>query len=141
MPIAIITKEYYQENTTMSTNEFVVTLLGIAVSIAFVFFLKLKTKIDEIGVHYQFFPFHFSMKTIRWQEIKKANIRTYDPIGEYGGWGLKGGALWNKSKGKAITISGDIGIQLELKNNKKLLIGTQKKEDAFRVLEVYKNSK
>ncbi|APY09596.1 hypothetical protein BWZ20_04820 [Winogradskyella sp. J14-2] len=89
-------------------------------------------------MYYKFFPFQFKSKLIEWQEINKAYVRNYDAITEFGGWGLKGGALWNKSKGRAINVSGDIGIQLQLKNGKKLLIGTQKKEEAMRVLEAYK---
>ena len=69
-------------------------------------------------------------------EINSAIIRNYDPIGDYGGWGIKGGLLWGK-KGKSVTISGDIGIQLKLKNGKLLLIGTQKKSEASKVLENY----
>ncbi|RCS28324.1 hypothetical protein DUT90_01480 [Polaribacter sp. WD7] len=88
-------------------------------------------------MHYQFFPFHFSLKTILWQDITKAYVRTYDPIGEFGGWGLKGGALWNSGKGKAINVKGDIGIQLLLKNGKKLLIGTQKENQAQQILQKY----
>lgn len=137
VPIGIICKEYFKEDTTMTTNEFVLTNLGILISISFIFLFKLTTRIDEKGIHYQFFPFHFKLRLISWNEISKATIRTYDPIGDYGGWGLKGGSLWNKSKGKAINVSGDIGIQLELVNGKKLLIGTQKKEEAKRVLETY----
>ncbi|MBL86550.1 MAG: hypothetical protein CMO82_07820 [Winogradskyella sp.] len=89
-------------------------------------------------MRYKFFPFQLKFKLLPWNEIKTANVRTYDAITEFGGWGLKGGALWNKSKGRAINVSGDIGIQLQLKNGKKLLIGTQKKEEAIRVLEAYK---
>ena len=40
---------------------------------------------------------------------------------------------------KAINVSGDIGIQLELKNGKKLLIGTQKEAEAKSVLQTYQN--
>ncbi len=76
------------------------------------------------------------MKKIAWSEVSNAYVRNYDPIGEYGGWGLKGGSFWNKSKGKAITISGGVGIQLEFKNGKKLLIGTQKENDVKRVLQL-----
>ncbi|PWG05518.1 hypothetical protein DIS07_08650 [Polaribacter aquimarinus] len=90
-------------------------------------------------MHYQFFPFHFSFKTISWKEIKNAHVRNYDPIGEYGGWGLKGGFPFNKKKGKAINVKGDIGIQLELQNNKKILIGTQKEIEAKQVLKTYLN--
>ncbi|RNC85154.1 MAG: hypothetical protein ED556_10190 [Winogradskyella sp.] len=81
---------------------------------------------------------HLRFKIIKWSEIDKAYIRKYDALSEYGGWGLKGGALWNKAKGTAINISGDIGIQLELKNGKKLLIGTQQKDKSERTIETYK---
>ena len=139
VPIIIVTKEYLEENSKVTTNEFVLTLVGITVSIAFIFFFKLKTRIDEKGIHYQFSPFHLKMKIIKWKEIKKVHVRNYDPISEYGGWGLKGGSFWNKEKGKCVNISGDIGIQVEFKNGKKLLIGTQKKEDTTSVLKTYNN--
>ncbi|MFK8058720.1 MAG: hypothetical protein AB8B78_01390 [Polaribacter sp.] len=141
VPIAIIAQEYAKENSNITTNQFVLTLIGILASALIIFAFKLKTRIDEKGIHYQFFPFHFKLRVIRWSEIETASIRTYDPIGEYGGWGLKGGAFWNSGKGKAINVSGDVGIQLELKNSKKLLIGTQKKEEAINVLKTYLNKK
>jgi hypothetical protein len=141
VPIVIIINEYLDENTTMSSNEFILTLGGILVSVTFIFFFQLKTRIDEFGIHYQFFPFHLSMKTIHWKEINTATVRTYDPIGEFGGWGLKGGLFWDKSKGKCMNISGDIGIQLVFKDGKKLLIGTQKKEEATQVLKTYNTKK
>ncbi|WP_171032375.1 hypothetical protein [Polaribacter aestuariivivens] len=140
VPLYVMGKEFFNENSNMSSTEFIVTILAIAFSVGFIFLFKLKTRIDEVGIHYQFLPFHFSYKIIKWNEIEKATVRIYDPIGEYGGWGLKGGAFWNKGKGKCINVSGDIGIQLVLKNDKKLLIGTQKKEEATQVLKKYINN-
>ena len=135
VPVTLTTKEYLKENTTMSTTEYIFILLGIIFSIVFIFIFKLTTRIDEYGIHYQFFPFHLSMKKITWSEINKAYVRNYEPISEYGGWGLKN--LFWKKNGSAVNVSGDIGIQLELKNGKKLLIGTQKEQEAKRVLETY----
>tara|TARA_B110000091_G_scaffold212012_1_gene257778 strand:- start:182 stop:676 length:495 start_codon:yes stop_codon:yes gene_type:complete len=137
VPIALITNEYLKENTTLSTNEFAGTLIGVIAAVLLIFLFKLTTRIDEKGIHYQFFPFHFSIKTLLWSEIKKAAIRTYDPIGDYGGWGLR--YSFNKKKGNAVNVSGDIGIQLTLTNGKKLLIGTQEKEAVKRVLKTYKS--
>ncbi|WP_243765964.1 hypothetical protein [Polaribacter cellanae] len=128
VPVIIVFQEYLKDYTKMTTTSFVLTLTGILASALFIFAFKLKTKIDEQGIQYQFFPFHFKFRKIEWKEITSAKVRIYDPIGEYVGWGLKGGSLWNKKKGKCINVSGDIGIQLVLKNGKKLLIGTQKKK-------------
>jgi|TARA_B110000967_G_C18862615_1_gene550844 hypothetical protein len=104
-----------------------------------IFFMKLSTRIDEEGIQYQFYPFHFSMKKISWDKIEKVAVRTYLPMSEFGGWGLRGGFFFNKGKEKAVNISGNIGIQLILKSGKKLLIGTQKESEAKSVLETYKS--
>lgn len=139
VPIGVVVSEYQKDENAFSVEMLLVIILVILVPIAIIFLFKLNTRIDEQGIHYQFFPFHFSDRKISWNEISKAYVRTYDPIGEFGGWGLKGGNLFNKSNGKAINVSGDIGIQLELKNGKKLLIGTQKEAEAKSVLQTYQN--
>ena len=99
--------------------------------------LKLKTRVDEIGIHYQFYPFHFSFKKIRWTAIEKCYLRKYNAISEFGGWGLKF-SFFGKN-GKSFTTKGTIGLQLKLKNGKKILIGTQKKDELQRVLNTYQH--
>ena len=138
-PIAITIKEYTAENSTMTLKELLTTLLIVAISMSLIFLFKLKTRIDEDGIHYRFFPFHFSLKKIAWSEIEKATTRKYNAISEFGGWGLKGGLFWKKSNGIAYNVTGDIGVQLKLTNGKKILIGTQKREEADRVLKNYEH--
>lgn len=137
VPLVIIITSYIKNPDQYTALEFVFIILLILLASGFIFFFKLTTRIDENGIHYQFFPFHLKLKTILWQDIDKAYVRKYDALSEYGGWGLKGGALWNTSKGVAINVSGDIGIQLERKNGKKLLIGTQKEHDAKNIINTY----
>lgn len=139
VPIGIIFGTYVKNPDSYSTIELLAILSIIVLSTGLIFLFKLDTRIDETGIYYKFFPFHWSLKKINWDTISKVYVRTYDPLGDYGGWGLKGGSLWNKSKGKAISVSGDIGIQLELSNGKKLLIGTLKENEAKQVLETYKH--
>ena len=134
VPLAIILKEIDK----LSASEIIISIGTIILASGLIFLFKLSTRIDEKGIHYKFFPFHLKFKTVVWNDIENAYIRTYDAISEYGGWGVRGGALWYKAKGKAINISGNIGIQLELKDGKKLLIGTNKKEQAQDVLSTYK---
>lgn len=140
VPVVIIISQYFKDKASFPNLELVLEI-GLTVLFPLVIFLfKLYTRIDEQGVHYRFFPFHLKLKTIIWHEISKAYVRRYDAISEYDGWGLKGGFFWRKSKGIAINVSGDIGIQLELKNGKKILIGTQLENRAKQVLNHY-NSK
>lgn len=138
IPISIIVGQYIKEPSSFSSIELVLLISTLVLVAGIIFMFKLTSRIDEKGIHYKFFPFHWKFKTINWNEIDKAYIRNYDAISEYGGWGFKGGPLWKKSKGKAINVSGDIGIQIELANGKKLLIGTQKKNEAESVLATYK---
>lgn len=116
-------------------NLFYVSIMSVGSLSAFLLILRLYTRIDSEGVHYRFFPFHFRWRTISWAEISKKEIRQYSPWSEYGGWGMR----WGKS-GWAYTISGKSGLQLILKNNKKLLIGTSNPEAVSNVINHYKNN-
>lgn len=137
--IVIITRDWIQatdDNTDVKIGFFVV-IGSIILVYGLIFSFKLRTRIDEKGIHYRFMPFHLSIKLIEWDELNNAYVRKYDPISEFGGWGMKGGLLWKKSKGVAFNVKGDIGLQLELQNGKKILIGTQKEEEVKRVLITY----
>ena len=140
IPVLIIFISYLkQKNQQDLSNIFVTISITMLVS-AVIFLFKLSTRIDQEGIHYQFFPFHFKFRRIAWDEIEKAYVRKYDAITEFGGWGLKGGFFWKKSKGVAINVSGDIGVQLVLKNGKKILIGTNQEEQAKQVLLSYSSN-
>jgi hypothetical protein len=67
--------------------------------------------------------------------VEKSYVRTYKPIAEYGGWGLRSGIFGN---GQAFNVYGNTGLQLELKNRKKLLFGTQKKYEIEKAIEQIK---
>jgi hypothetical protein len=138
VPLGIILGTYIKDPSNFSVEKLVL-ILGITIlTPGIIFLFKLYSRIDETGIHYKFFPFHWSYKIIEWHDLDKVYVRKYDGLIEYGGWGLKGGTLWNKAEGKALNVSGDIGIQLELKNGKKLLIGTQKRKEMETVLSYYK---
>ena len=54
-------------------------------------------------------PFILNTSRISGGDIEKYYARTYRPIMEYGGWGIRYGV-----KGMAYNISGNRGLQLEL---------------------------
>ncbi|HRP39115.1 MAG TPA: hypothetical protein PLM55_05475 [Chitinophagales bacterium] len=107
------------------------TIMVLGILLLFVF-MRLETAIDTIGVHYRFYPFHRKMRTIEWNRISKAYTRKYNPIGEYGGWGIRSGIF---GSGKALNISGNKGLQLIYDNNQKLLLGTQKLNELETILQ------
>lgn len=84
--------------------------------------LRLITEVRTDGVYLRFYPFW--SKVIPYADITSCNARQYKPLREYGGWGIKYGP-----SGWAYNISGDRGAQLELKNGKRILIGSQRADD------------
>jgi hypothetical protein len=101
-----------------STLVFLITLL--------MWNLRLDTAIREDGIYYRYFPFQRKFKKILWSDISKCYVRRYNPIMEYGGWGLRLGLF---GKGQAFNVAGNMGLQLVFNNGKRFLIGTQKPDE------------
>lgn len=89
--------------------------------------IKLITEISRDGIFYKMTIFMLKFKQIKPEEIEDYEIRTYKPVREYGGWGYR--LSFRKKKGMALSMQGKTGLQLELTNAKKILIGTQKPEE------------
>ena len=87
------------------------------------YFSKLVIEIRSDGIWFQFPPMLNRWKCIRKDEIESYIMRVYKPVWEFGGWGIKGGR-----RNKAYNVSGNIGLQICLKDGKKVLFGTQKKQ-------------
>ena len=92
--------------------------------------MKLITEIKGDSIHIKFSP--FTTQIIPSSEIIKYEIRQYRPIIEYGGWGIR----FNRS-GKAYTVSGNIGIQIQLSVGKGILIGTQQPNEFLQAMKLY----
>lgn len=111
----------------------ITVLATLFLALAFLYSCTLETTIDESGIAYRFFPIQLKPKKIVWKEMDQCHTRTYKPIAEYGGWGYRMGF----GKGKALNVKGNQGIQIVLKNGKKLLLGTQEPEAAQAVITKY----
>lgn len=85
-------------------------------------FLELHVTVGDAGVHIRMVP--FASRTIAPAHIARWEARTYRPIREYGGWGVRFGP-----RGRAYNVSGDRGVELTLDNGKRVLIGSQRSED------------
>ncbi|MBL0105501.1 MAG: hypothetical protein IPP51_17980 [Bacteroidetes bacterium] len=97
--------------------------------LAFSFFIsrfRLQTNVKSDGVYVRFFPFQYKYKFYAWETITKSHVRSYSAFREFGGWGVRYGFF---GKGRAFTLKGNKGWQLEFADKGKLLIGTQRPED------------
>lgn len=111
-------------NSPAPNGVMIAVILGLGVVLWILFSLKMEVWIDQQGLHYRFFPMILKRKLISREEILRFEIRKYKPLLEYGGWGIRKG-LWNK-RGRAYCVEGNTGLQLYLKNGKKVLFGTQR---------------
>lgn len=129
----IILKEVFGDNPMNDTGLLLMFLFTLVITLSFII-MRLETNIDKEGIHVRLFPLHVNFKFFKWDEIEKAYIRKYNPVLEFGGWGLRFGF-----KGMAYNVSGNKGLQLEFKNGNKLLIGTNRAEELNDVVMEFKN--
>lgn len=104
-------------------------LAGVGIPILFVT-MELVTEVRTDGLYVRMIPFHLKYKRFSWGEIRECQARRYDPIREYGGWGIRRGR-----KGGAFNVSGDRGVQLVFTNGRRLLIGSQRAEELAAAIE------
>ncbi len=111
-----------------NAGAFIIPVLAIVLLLS----CRLETEISAVSIRVRLFPFHIKFKNFSSETIGLAYVREYNPIPDYGGWGLRLGLF---GKGKAYNVSGNQGIQLVFKDGSKLMIGTQKPEEASTALQ------
>ena len=116
-------------DTALVVSATISTLITAGLALLF-YKLKLVTIVDPEGIHIRFFP--LSSRNIPFDNIISCKARTYKPIREYGGWGIR-----FSRKGRAYNVSGDRGVQLELTKGMPLLIGSQKPEELADAISKY----
>lgn len=131
--------ELYQEK---ETNVLLVFLsnLPLVFLIFSLIFSNLKTRIEEEAIHFQFYPFHIGFidfkfkkmeKNIPFEAIEKMEVVKYNPLFDYGGWGIRFGGM----NTIAYNTMGNKGLMIYKKNKEKVIIGTQKPEELKKVIE------
>jgi hypothetical protein len=118
------------QKSTDATALVISALGGVVAFIAIVaLFLsaKLETEVHADRLRVRLFPFHIRHREIPGEDLSECYARTYKPIREYGGWGIR--CSFRKGIGRAYNMSGNKGVQLVFKNGKRLLIGSQKPDE------------
>ncbi len=134
--VIVIGTAYYASEDSPEETTVTTSVISLLITIPIVFtllFIRLDTRIDDKGISTYFRPLGFTRKTFAWDEISECYIRSYSPLKEYGGWGLR--TLGMRSK--AYNVAGNVGIQIVTNEGKKFLIGTQQPENAQNTINFY----
>ena len=108
------------------------SLLGVgAIALALVFGLfalfwttRLETEVRGDLLRVRFAPLQPKGVEFSVKSLKSFEAVTYDPIREYGGWGIRFGR-----NGRAYNVSGNRGVQLVLEDGKRFLVGSGRAEE------------
>jgi hypothetical protein len=100
-------------------------IIAATIALFVVWFIKLEliTEVRDDVLEVRFRGL-FVRRVIPLAEIRNFEARTYRPIREYGGWGVRSGA-----GGMAYNVSGNRGVDLRLTDGKSLMIGSQRPEE------------
>jgi hypothetical protein len=106
-----------------------VVLVGIGLPLLF-YFIEMSVRLDPHTLRIRYFPIW--RRTIPVEEITSWEVRTYHPILEYGGWGIR---LSMQGRGWCYNVSGNRGVQLTLRDGQGVLIGSQRPEELAAALQ------
>ncbi|MEJ5187110.1 MAG: DUF6141 family protein, partial [Candidatus Geothermincolales bacterium] len=109
-------------------------LLALVYGVLFpVFFrgVRLTVEVDGDGVVYRYFPFHRRPHRIPFSRVISVRSVTYHPIQDFGGWGIRFGL----GRRKAYTVSGREGVELELQDGWRVLLGSRRPGQLLSALE------
>lgn len=90
--------------------------------------------IDAQGVHVRFAPFHGTPRSFAWSDVERIIVRKVSPFGEFGGWGIR----WNFSKTTGYVWSGKTGIDLRMRDGRRIVVTIEDIGAASHVVEVVK---
>jgi hypothetical protein len=108
-------------------------LFGIGLPLFFLY-LRLVVTVTGESVDIHFHP--LTRRTIPMAEITHFEARTYSPLREYGGWGIRG-----FGSNRAYNVSGDRGVELTLKDGRKVMVGSQRADDLARAIAAAQDSR
>ncbi len=95
------------------------------------FFMSLRLVVEVRSDHLDIRFTPLAHRKIHFTEIDRAEPRTYRPLQEYGGWGIKG---WSRRK-IAFSVSGNEGVDVHLRDGNSVMIGSRDPKKLARELE------
>jgi len=90
--------------------------------------LKIETEVRDDGL-FICFVWLWPERTIPWDQIRSVETRTYRPIRDFGGWGVRWAA-----RGIVYHARGNRGVRLVLASGERVLVGSQRPDELARAI-------
>jgi Family of unknown function (DUF6141) len=84
---------------------------------------RLTTEVSARGLRLRFPP--FVNRRIPFADIRGVQARTYRPLREFGGWGIR----WAGRERMAYNVSGNRGVEVELTDGRTVMVGSQRPDE------------
>ena len=104
-------------------------LCGVLVPVAvglLIWVARLETEVRSDGLYIRYVPFHRHFRRFRTEDLGEHHACTYRPLLEYGGWGIR--HSWVR-RAWAYSVSGNQGVQIALRNGRRVLVGSARPSD------------
>ena len=109
-------------------------MAALAPSLTLFFFLvllfrrfTLYIKADKKGLEFQFLPVQKELQVVEWQYVSDIELIDLPSLMEFAGWGIQ------FEEKRVYNISGRKGVIFTFPNKRKLVLGTKKAEELYRV--------
>lgn len=110
----------YSENATMTIPTFLLLMGLLMIALAYFLSIRLTTRINDKGIRFQYSPWHYEKRKIKWSEIASWEIIDLPREAEYSGWGVQ------FKEQNIYSVSGKRGLKLELTDGETVFIGSRK---------------
>ena len=108
------------DGVLIATGLFALSVLGLLVWLFWKSSLVIEVREDELYVKY----FPFLTRHFRYEDIMSCQMREYNPLLEFGGWGVRYNfRTW------VYNVSGNEGVQLTFRERTPLLLGSLRSEE------------
>jgi len=120
---------YHQAVSGLPVGDTLALLIPVGV-LALLWSAKLEAQVRPDDLYVRYWPFHRSYQRIRLAHVIDVQSKTYSPLKEYGGWGIR----FARGGRKAYNVRGNRGVLLKFANGKSLLVGSQEPDELERAI-------
>lgn len=76
-------------NNPTSDEDMIARTAFILLSCLFLWSLRLDVFVSTDGISYRFPPIIWKYRLLKWDDIKEIEVREYDPLNDFFGWGIR----------------------------------------------------